>query len=234
MVATRSSSLERRGRHWPTRRLLLLAMIVVAGLSVSAGSAFAGQASSGQLFFYPCTSCHPIRFIPGTDKSARPLPNNFRGHQIVLQGHDVLGKGDAACLVCHDDPTRNPGMLKAADGSLIDIKTGDIALVCYRCHSDKYWEWKAGTHGKHKPSCVAAGCHDPHSPQYIYAGPSMPFVGTGFQFQALPQRVAFKPLARPAPYPATVIPGWFVAVAVLGVVVAGGLVGMLASGRFKR
>ena len=203
-------------------------------LALAAAPAFAGQASSGELLFYPCTSCHPITFIPGTDKPANKLPNDFRGHQIVLQGHDVLGKGDAACIVCHDDPTRNPGMLKTADGSLIDIKTGDIALVCYRCHSTKYKEFKAGTHGKHKPSCVAAGCHDPHTPQFIYASPLTPFQGTGFQFQVLTQRVAFTPLAPPAPYPATVIPWWFSAVAALGFVVAGSLVGLLVSGRFKR
>ena len=150
-----------------------------------------------------------------------------------MQGHDVLGRGDAACIVCHDDPTRNPGMLKTADGSLVDIK-GDIALVCFRCHSTKYKEWKAGTHGKHKPSCTAAGCHDPHTPQFIYAGPQMPFVGTGFQFRVLSRREPFKPLASPAPAPPVTIPGWFVGLAALGVVVAGGLTGVLVVGRLKR
>ena len=115
--------------------------------------------------------------------------------------HDVLGKGDAACLVCHDDPAKNPGMLKLADGSLVDIK-GDVAAVCFRCHSTKYKEWKAGTHGKHQGKCTAAGCHDPHSPGFMYAQPLRPFVGNGFQFQVLSERTAFTPLMAPAPPPA--------------------------------
>jgi len=234
MVVIPPSLARRIATRLLARTLLSVTTIVFAVLTLSATPAFAGQASSGELLFYPCTSCHPVHLIPGTGKPDRVLPNGFQGHQIVLMGHDKLGSGGAACLVCHDDMTRNPGMLKAADGSLIDIRTGDIALVCYRCHSAKYKEWKAGTHGKHKPSCVAAGCHDPHTPQFIYAAPLTPFVGTGFQFQVLSQRVAFSPLARPAPDPAVVIPGWFVAVAALGFVLAAGLVGTLVSGRFKR
>jgi hypothetical protein len=212
----------------------LATLSALAVLALCAAPAFAGQASSGELLFYPCTSCHPLHTIPGTEKADKPLPNDFAGHQIVLIGHDALGKGHAACPVCHDDQARDPGQLKAADGNLIDIKTGDISLVCYRCHSTKYKEFKAGTHGKHKASCVAAGCHDPHTPQFIYASPLTPFVGTGFQFQVLSQRVAFSPLAPPAPNPAVLTPGWFAAVAVLGFAVVIGLVGTLVSGRFKR
>jgi hypothetical protein len=204
----------------------------VALVALSAGSAFAGQASSGQLLFYPCTSCHPLDVIPGTEKPNRPLPGGFQGHAIKLVGHDKLGA--EACLACHDDMTRNPGMLKTIDGTLIDIKTGDVSLVCARCHSGKYAEFKAGTHGKHLASCVAQGCHDPHTPGFIYAPPLMPFVGTGFQFKVLATREPFKPLAAPAPDPPVETPWWVALVTVLGVAVAGGLVGMLALGRFKR
>jgi hypothetical protein len=215
---------------------VLTAIAVLLALPVVALGA---QASSGELLFYPCTNCHPVTMVPGptpgSEVPSRPLPNGFTGHGIVLQGHDKLGKGpDAACMTCHDDPARNPGMLKAADGSLIDIKTGDISLVCYRCHSSKYKEFKAGTHGKHKANCVAAGCHDPHTPQVIYAAPQMPFVGTGFQFTVLSQRVPFSPLAPPAPAPAVETPAWLSLVAVLGFLCVAGLAGTLIKGRSKR
>ncbi|MEI8083949.1 MAG: hypothetical protein WCI74_19095, partial [Actinomycetes bacterium] len=107
--------------------------------------AYAGQASSGQLFFYPCTTCHPI--VPGSIEAGRKLPNDFKGHEIELEGHDSLGKGEAACLACHEDADKNPGMLKTLDGSLVDI-TGDVSLVCARCHSGKYSEWQQGIHGR--------------------------------------------------------------------------------------
>jgi hypothetical protein len=128
---------------------------------------------------------------------------------------------------------RNPGMLKLADGSLVDIK-GDVALVCYRCHSTKYKEWKAGTHGKHQAKCTAAGCHDPHTPGFIYASSLMPFIGTGFQFKVLSKREPFMPLASPALAPAVQIPWWFTGLAVLGLVAVGGLAGTLVVGRSKR
>jgi hypothetical protein len=124
-------------------------------------------------------------------------------------------------------------MLKLADGSLVDIK-GDVALVCYRCHSTKYKEWKAGTHGKHQAKCTAAGCHDPHTPGFIYAPPTMPFIGTGWQFKVLSQREPFRPLASPAPAPPVQLPAWFIGLAVVGTVAAGGLGGTLLLGRFKR
>jgi hypothetical protein len=232
-MSAASSCTNRRLLGHAARGGLLVAALVFAALLGSALPAFAGQAASGQLLFYPCTSCHPVTEIPGTEKSSRPLPGGFEGHAIVLEGHDALGKGHAACPVCHDDMTRNPGKLKTADGSLVDIK-GDVALVCYRCHSTKYKEWKAGTHGKHLGKCTAAGCHDPHTPGFIYAGPSMPFTGTGFQFKVLSKREPFMPLASPAPPPLVEIPAWFFGVVALGVVVAGGLAGSLAYGRLKR
>lgn len=215
------------------RRILSATVFLLVLVLLPAATALAGQASSGELFFYPCTSCHPVHLVPGTQKPIGALPNGFQGHQIVLQGHDKLGVGNGACLVCHDDPTRNPGMLKTADGSLVDIK-GDVALVCYRCHSTKYKEWKAGTHGKHQAKCTAAGCHDPHTPQFIYAAPLLPFVGSGFQFRVLSQREPFSPLAPPAPAPPVQIPSWFLALGAVGLVVAGGLGGKLLVGRLKR
>jgi hypothetical protein len=205
----------------------------VALVMLSAASAFAGQASTGELFFYPCTSCHPI--APGSLDAGRKLPNDFKGHAIVLIGHDKLGKGAEACAVCHEGAEKNPGMLKTIDGSLVDV-TGDVSLVCFKCHSAKYALWKAGAHGKGYPKCTSAGCHDPHTPGWIYAGPLMPFVGTGFQFRVLPDKQAFMPLAAPAPrgIPPVETPVWFAALVAVGLVAAGGLVGTLILGRSKR
>ena len=216
-------------------RLALMGAIVAFAVFVAwpVSPAVAGQAASGELLFYPCDSCHPVTIDPGTNKPTRPLPIEFQDHDVVLVGHDSLGAGSAACLTCHDDPARNPGMLKLVDGSLVDIQ-GDTAKVCYRCHSDKYKEWVAGTHGRHQPSCTAAGCHDPHSPGWIYAGPLLPFVGNGFQFKVLPEREAFSPLAPPAPEPDVETPAWIRVVALLGFLAAGGQAGMLIRGRMKR
>jgi hypothetical protein len=234
-MAVRSSrSATRPGRDSRKRPLLRLALVAVGVvLSFSAVAAFAGQASSGELLFYPCTSCHPVTLDPGTGKPSHALPNGFKGHGIVLEIHDKLGNGKAACLVCHDDPGKNPGMLKLIDGSLIDIK-GDVSLVCYRCHESKYKEFKAGSHGKHKASCVAAGCHDPHTPGFIYAAPQMPFIGSGFQFQVLSERTPFSPLAQPAPKPPINPPLPYVVLIVVGLITAGGLTGKLVIGGLVR
>jgi hypothetical protein len=211
----------------------LLFLLAAAFFLISATPAIAGQASSGELFFYPCTTCHPL--TPGVAPTGRKLPNGFTKHEIVLVGHDVLGKGTAACVVCHDDPRRNPGLLKTVDGSLVDIR-GDVSLVCQKCHSAKYAEFRAGVHGKHELKCTSAGCHDPHTPGFIYAKPLLPFVGTGFQFRVRPVREAFMPLASPAPrgIPPVETPVWFVVLVVVGTILAVGLAGALIAGRSKR
>ena len=176
MAASTSRFAARPEQDGLRRYFAVLAIAVLALLALTpAASAFAGQASSGQLFFYPCTSCHPVNMVPGatpgSEQPSKPLPNGMQGHKIVLEAHDKLGTATSdACLACHDDPSRNPGKLKLVDGTLLDI-TGDISLLCYRCHEAKYKEFRPGTHGKHQESCVAAGCHDPHTPNYIYAGP---------------------------------------------------------------
>lgn len=221
----------------PIGLLIALAALVAIALAPVAARAAeatapAGQASSGELLFYPCTTCHPV--VMGADgQPTRPLPNGITGHDIVLSGHDKLGRGSDACLACHDDPARNPGKLKAIDGSLIDIK-GDVALVCYRCHESKYKEFVAGVHGKRKPSCVAAGCHDPHTPGWIYASPLFPFAGSGFQFRVLPGKATFTALAPPPPAPPTLTPAWYTPLALVGYAAALGLAGTLALGRLKR
>lgn len=214
------------------RLLSLFALAVVFTVCIAPMPAYAGQASLGEPLFYPCTSCHPVAVGAGPARSAA-LPNKFKGHQIVLRGHDVLGRGVAACLVCHDDPAKDPGKLKLVDGTLVDI-TGDVSGVCYRCHSTKYKAWKAGIHGKHEAKCTAAGCHDPHTPEWIFVGSLTPFVGTGFQTQVLTERQPFTPLFSPPPSPPVYTPSWLVALTALGVVVAGGIAGALVRGRSRR
>lgn len=237
MRASQSWRTARQARIGLIRDLLALSILVLATvLLFPPARALAGQASAGRLTFHPCTRCHPVT-VDAAGKTSRPVPNDFKGHGIVLEGHDKLGRGSAACLVCHDDSNRNPGKLKTIDGSLIDI-TGDDSLVCVRCHEAKYREFRAGVHGKHEASCVAAGCHDPHTPQYIYAGPLRPFQGTGFQFKVLPEHVAFKPLMAPPPAAAVATPGWYsysaAAAYLLALLLAGGLIGtVIVRGRQK-
>ena len=188
-----------------------------------------GKAASGELYFYPCDSCHPL--TPGSPPA--DLPVEFSGHQVVLVGHDVLAPEGESCRVCHGDPAVDPGKLVAFDGSLIDI-TGDTSLVCYRCHSARYDEWRAGAHGRGEPSCSAAGCHDPHTPQWIAGDPLRPFVGTGFNVRVVSERERFTPLAGP-PVPAPVhTPSWLVLASGLAALVTAGVTGFLVRGRSSR
>lgn len=220
----------RRARR-AARAAAALAVALAMQAAFSAG-AFASQASSGELLFYPCNACHPVSVdAAGKPTSWRPI--DFEGHGIVLEGHDVLGEGSAACLACHEDQAVDPGMLKTIDGTLVEI-TGEIALVCQKCHSDKYADWVAGVHGKRKPSCSAQGCHDPHTPGAIYADPLLPFVGNGFQFTVLPERAVFRPLATPAPDPGVYTPDAFVTLVLLGSATAVVLLGALVVGKVKR
>lgn len=225
----------------PLVRALLASVILtlVALVVLPVAPAIAGQASTGKLLFYPCTDCHPVTVDKVTGKPSHPIPIDFKGHGIVLEGHDVLGKDEAACLTCHDDSEHNPGLLRAVDGTRIDVKTGDIARLCQKCHFEKYNQFKQGTHGKHLASCVAAGCHDPHTPQYIYVGPLAPFLGTGFQIKAVGQeREPFRPIMPPPLPPATVTPLWYQIVAGVGLflvlVIVVGLVRPAVVERLKR
>jgi len=221
--------------------VLLLAAAAFAALLLPAATAFAGTASTGTLLFYPCTQCHPVS-LDAAGKPSHPLPitfKGFEGHGIKLEAHDVLGTGEKACLVCHDDAEHNPGLLHAVDGTLIDVKTGDIAKLCQKCHFQKYNEFVEGTHGKHMASCVAAGCHDPHTPNYIYISPLKPFFGTGIQVKAVGlRRAPFTPVMPIPVQPPTTNPQWFVIASIVGMVVAilifGGLAAPALLERLKR
>lgn len=206
-------------------KALAVVLFAILQMTFAAAPALAGRASSGKLFFYPCKACHPI----GT----KPIPNNFKGHQIKLESHDKLGKGTAACLVCHDSPTRNPGLLKLIDGSLVSI-TGDVSKVCYRCHSTKYKAWKAGAHGRipleldgkygENTKCTTKGCHNPHTPGWISVQPLPPFLGVGIEAHLLPQRVSFT--ALPVPPDPPVSPS-FLSLKILAVVTLIAVAGLI-------
>lgn len=201
-------------------------------LSATASAAFAGQASTGEAAFYPCTQCHPVT-VGEDGQPSRPLPIGMSKHEIELEVHDTLGEGSTACLACHDEPTRNPGMLILPDGSLVDI-TGDVSRVCQRCHFEKYREWTAGIHGPDQPKCTAAGCHDPHTPSWIHIAALPPFQGTGMEVRAVSAREPFAPFAGPPLDPPVFTPTWLVVVAILGAFVCLAVVAYLLKGRVRR
>jgi hypothetical protein len=210
----------------------VLAAVAIIVFALPAAAYAVGRSATGELAFYPCTQCHPVT-IGADGKPTEPLPIDMEQHVIELQVHDTLGEGSAGCLACHDDPTRNPGMLVLPDGSLVEI-TGDVSRVCQRCHFEKYSEWKAGIHGKGAPKCSAAGCHDPHTPSWIYMAALPPFLGTGVEVRAVADREPFMPLPGPPVYTPVVTPVWLVVFAVIGAVFAGAMIGYLLVGRSKR
>jgi hypothetical protein len=217
-----------RSRPAATVLLVCTAALMLLALTAAPASAV-GRAASGELIFYPCTTCHPV-----TDGVASgTLPNGFEGHQIELIGHDVLGEGSEACLVCHDDAARDPGKLRVLGGGFVDAG-GDISRSCYTCHAGMYEEWAAGIHGRNQPTCTSAGCHDPHSPSWIYGDPLLPFVGTGFQVRAVSDRELFTPLAAyPVSAPVYTPPWlWFATAAAAAIAI--GLVVYMLRGRPAR
>jgi len=216
---------------------LVTAFTVLLGLAFScfavAASASAGQASTGELAFYPCDRCHPV--VLGPDgKPTKPLPIGLEKHEVTLEKHDILGQGDKACLACHDVPTNNPGMLLLPDGTFVAVN-GDTSRVCQRCHFEKYQQFKAGVHGKQQPKCTSAGCHDAHTPSWIFVAALPPFQGTGMEVKAVgADREPFKPLAGPPVPPPVVTPLWYVILASVGLLACAGIVGSLFVGRSKR
>lgn len=211
--------------------IVILAILLLSG-AVSASPAVAGRSATGELTFYPCTRCHPVT-LDSSGAPQPPLPNGFQKHSITLEAHDILGEDEAACLRCHDDPSKNPGMLLAPDGSLIDIK-GDVSRVCQTCHFEKYQEWKQGVHGNDQPKCSAAGCHDPHTPSWIYVAALPPFIGTGTEVRAVSERDAFTPLAGVPVAPPVYTPVSLIVVVVIGALAGAGALSLLILGRAKK
>ncbi len=208
-------------------------LVLLGAFLALTSSAFAGQASSGELAFYPCVRCHPV--VLGPDgKPTKPLPIGLEKHEITLEKHDILGQGDEACLACHDVPSKNPGTLLLPDGTFVEVN-GDTSRVCQRCHFEKYQQFKAGVHGKNQPKCTSAGCHDAHTPSWIYVAALPPFQGTGIEVKAVGAgREPFKPLAGPPVPPPVVTPLWFAIMASIGLLACAGIIGSLFLGRSKR
>jgi len=205
---------------------------MAVALLAASEPAFAGRSATGKLAFFPCTKCHPVT-LDAAGNPSPPLPNGFKKHEIKLEVHDILGKGDQACLACHDDPKRDPGKLILPDGSLVDIK-GEVSRVCQRCHFEKFRDWEAGIHGKGEAKCSAAGCHDPHTPSWIYVAALPPFQGTGIEVNAVGyDRGPFKPLAGPPVNPPVTTPAWLIVASVLGVFAVVGLIVFIVMGRPK-
>ncbi len=108
--------------------VLVVLLISVLAFLTLASAAFAGKASTGELAFEPCDKCHPV--VVGSDgKPNPPLPNGFQKHEVKLEAHDILGEGDKACVVCHDEPTKNPGMLLTADGTRVYVTGRDLSRL---------------------------------------------------------------------------------------------------------
>ena len=223
-----SHRLRSRGRVWA----LIAGIVAVLALAGGAADAFGGQSATGDQAFYPCDRCHPVT-VDDAGNPSHPLPVDLKKHEITLEVHDVLGEDDTACLACHDDPSRNPGMLKLPDGSLVEV-TGDVSRVCQTCHMEKYREWTDGIHGKDAPKCSAAGCHDPHTPSWIYMAPLPPFQGTGVEIKAVGAREPFQPLAGPPLDAAVFTPLWLVVMTGLGGLVVLSAIGYLVFGGRKR
>jgi hypothetical protein len=215
---------------------LLLLTLVAAFVLAFASSAFAsGRAATGELAFDPCTKCHPVT-VGANGEPTKPLPNGMSKHSIEVEVHDILGKGDKSCVVCHDDPSRNPGKLILSDGSLVDITdTENISRVCQRCHFEKYREFEVGIHGKHAEKCSAAGCHNPHTPSWIYVAALPPFQGTGIEVNAVgADREPFTPMASPPVQPEVETPVPLRIATFFGGIFSLAVVGFLALGRRKQ
>lgn len=217
--------------RWRQRVAVIGALTLLCVLA-GASSALAGQSATGESAFYPCTQCHPVT-VDSAGNPSHALPIGMEKHEVMLEVHDVLGTDDEACLACHDDPSRNPGMLLLPDGSLVEV-TGDVSRVCQTCHMEKYRQWQDGIHGKGEPKCSASGCHDPHTPSWIYMAALPPFQGTGVEIRAVGLREPFKPLAGPPLPPAVFTPTWLLVVATVGGLMVLGLLGYLVSGRRAR
>lgn len=232
-TAARGSTHTSTSRHGtPKTHCLILGVLtplLLTLLLAAPAATYAGRASSGQLLFYPCTKCHPVGSKPASSR-----PNDFAKHEIELEIHDVLGKKSAACLVCHSSPKADPGKLKLIDGSTADITNkAAVSRVCYRCHENKYREWKVGAHGK-RPGCTAAGCHDPHTPGWISISPLLPFIGTSIQVKVLPEREPFRALPPAPNAPPIETPGWLVIMSALGAITAAAITGTLLFERLDR
>ncbi|MFC1988362.1 hypothetical protein ACFLVJ_00800 [Chloroflexota bacterium] len=105
------------------------------------------------------------------------LPDCFRCHTKVLQGHDKLGSGTEACLTCHS--STHMGSFHLFDDT--EISKEDSHQLCGQCHAARYDAWQTGLHGvitgskgsTLKPKCI--DCHESHQPSMsLVVGKTLP------------------------------------------------------------
>ena len=124
-----------------------------------------------------------------------------RHDYVELDSHVKLGRTvEEACQVCHDMVVGEASYFILIDGTRVPFIEENVPRLCYRCHSNKYNEWQAGTHGKPvKASCIA--CHSPHRPGRFKVPPLPPFLDRPISFRIGPYAEPFTPLPPPADNP---------------------------------
>lgn len=107
----------------------------------------------------------------GAAPQSDPLLECSSCHTKILVGHDKLGPGDEACLVCHD--TSGMAALHPAGG--VSLIPEDSPQLCGQCHQKRYKAWQEGTHGIPGPSTEkCTDCHEPHQPQLAFVNITRP------------------------------------------------------------
>ncbi|MCL4554581.1 MAG: NapC/NirT family cytochrome c [Actinobacteria bacterium] len=145
---------------------------------------------------------------------------------IELDSHEKLGSPTRdACQVCHDMVVGEASYFILIDGSQVPFIEENVPRLCYRCHSNKYNEWQAGTHGKPgRASCIT--CHSPHRPGRFKVAPLPPFLDEPISFRVGPYAEPFTPLPPPADDPPSPSLPELEIVAILVFLLSGGLVGI--------
>ncbi len=177
-----------------------------------ASAAWAGRRPIKDSEHWPCDDCHPV----GVDDPPDPDEEEEQEHdEIVLRGHDRLGKGNKACFTCHhSDDT--PEVLNALGGETVPIEE-HITKTCDRCHMSRYREWKLAIHGKGQ-RCPS--CHDPHSPNHVQISLS-PFGPDEVDLVIGRERKPFEALPHLTdPTPVVEVPGITIAAAGAGALTA--------------
>ena len=211
----------------------VLLVLILAFFALST-VAYAGKASTGELAFEPCDRCHPVVLGPDGEPT-KPLPNGFKKHEIELEAHDILGEGDKACVVCHDEPTKNPGMLLTADGTPGVRHRRDLQGV----PAVPFREVRAVAAGysRQEPAQV----HVSWMPRPAHAlvdihrrTAAFPRDRHGGAWRSESEREGFKPFASPPVQPPVYTPLWLSIMAAIGVFTAAGIVGFMILGRRTR
>jgi hypothetical protein len=101
----------------------------------------------------------------GADQESEVPLNCLTCHTRVLTGHDILGSGNQACWICHDNTDME--MLHLTDQTVLSSRSS--SQVCGQCHQGYYNAWLSGGHGTLTVTGVVGctDCHDPHQPHLV-------------------------------------------------------------------